>query len=248
MAGFKTHMTVSSVMGAGYGAAAYFGFDVPWPTSVLAAGLCGVSGMLPDLDSGPGVPLRESCAFAAAVVPMMLIDRFQQWGMSNEMIVLAGAACYFLIRFGLAEVLKTLTEHRGMFHSLPTAAIFTEIAFLLSSGDNRLRIVKAGGVLLGFVSHLVLDELYSIEWHGGLPGAKRSFGTAFKIFGRCWWANALTVTLLAGITYFTVNEPPCLRVYCQQDPTRSAAPPQAPGEKQTPLTKAAVDWLKQWFR
>ena len=57
-------------------------YHVPLPTCALAAGLCGVSGMLPDLDSGPGRPLRESTAFAAAVVPMMLLDRMEQFGLA----------------------------------------------------------------------------------------------------------------------------------------------------------------------
>jgi hypothetical protein len=60
MAGFRTHVTTSSVLGVAYGAGAWYLYDVPAPTCVLACGLCGVSGMLPDLDSGPGVPLRES--------------------------------------------------------------------------------------------------------------------------------------------------------------------------------------------
>ncbi|MBN2580279.1 MAG: metal-dependent hydrolase [Pirellulales bacterium] len=248
MAGFKTHITVSSALGVGYGAAAHFGLGVPWPTSVLAAGLCGVSGMLPDLDSGPGVPLRESCAFAAAVVPMMLLDRFQQWGMSNEMIVLAGAACYFLIRFGLAELLKKYTVHRGMFHSLLAALIFAEIAFLLSSGEIQWRIVKAVGVLLGFVSHLALDELYSIEWRRGRVGIKKSFGTALKIFGKSMWANALAIALLAGVTYLTCNEPSWMRMYCQQAPVQSIEQPPPPGEKQPTVLDTAAQWLKQWLR
>ena len=121
--------------------------------------------MLPDIDSDSGTPLRESMAFAAAVVPMMLLHRFQHWGMSHELIILAGAGVYLLIRFGLAALLKRYTVHRGMFHSLPAAAIFGEIAFLLASGDDvRLRVYKAGAVVLGYLSHLVLDEIYSIEW------------------------------------------------------------------------------------
>ena len=34
-----------------------------------------------------------------------------------------GAVIYVAIRFGLAAVLHRMTVHRGMFHSLPTAAI-----------------------------------------------------------------------------------------------------------------------------
>ena len=85
MAGFKTHITVSSLLGVGYGGAAYLMYGVPWPTCALAAGLCGVSGMLPDIDSDSGTPLHESMAFAAAVVPMMLLHRFQMGKDSKSM-------------------------------------------------------------------------------------------------------------------------------------------------------------------
>src|SRR5580704_15148529 len=101
MAGFKTHITVSSLLGVGYGATAAAVYHVPIPTCVLASGLCGVAGMFPDLDSGPGRPLRESLAFAAGVVPMMLLDRMKQYGLAPETMVLIGAAIYLLIRFGV---------------------------------------------------------------------------------------------------------------------------------------------------
>jgi hypothetical protein len=209
MAGFKTHVSVSSVLGIGYGAAAYGYFHLPPSTCILAAGLCGVSGMLPDLDSGPGRPLHESCNFAAAAVPMLLIDHFEAWGLNHEMMVIAGAAIYFLLRFGLPELLKKLTEHRGMFHSLPMALIFGELAFLLSSGsDERLRLFKAGGVVLGFLSHLILDEIWSVEFFSKHPGLKKSFGTAFKIFGKGWAPNLLTFALLGLITSNIVSNFP----------------------------------------
>lgn len=204
MAGFKTHITVSSILGAGYGGAAYYLYGVPWPTCVLAGGLCGVSGMLPDIDSDSGTPLRESVAFAAAVVPMMLLHRFQHWGLSHEMIILAGAAVYLLIRFGLSAMLKRYTVHRGMFHSLPAAVIFGQIAFLLASGDDwRLRAYKAGAVVLGYISHLVLDEIYSVQWTRGR--VKSSFGTAVKLFGQGWWPNVSAyakLILLAAVIFY----------------------------------------------
>jgi hypothetical protein len=190
MAGFKTHITVSSVLGVGYGGAAYLMYGVPLPTCVLAGGLCGVSGMLPDIDSDSGTPLRESVAFAAAVTPMMLLQRFQQMGMSHESIILAAGAIYLLIRFGVAALLKRYTVHRGMFHSLPAAVVFGELAFLLASGEDvRLRLYKAGAVVIGYLSHLVLDEIYSFQWSRGRLRMKSSFGTALKLFGHDHWAN-----------------------------------------------------------
>ncbi|HEY2882663.1 MAG TPA: metal-dependent hydrolase, partial [Pirellulales bacterium] len=96
MAGFKTHITTSSILGLGYGGVAYGVYHLPPSTCILAAGICGVSGMLPDIDSGPGRPLRESMAFAAAVVPMMMVDRFKLMGMDLESIVMVGGLLYLL--------------------------------------------------------------------------------------------------------------------------------------------------------
>ncbi len=131
MAGFKTHITVSTSLGVAYGTTAALAYDVPWPACLLAGGLCSVSGMLPDLDSGPGVPLRESVAFAAAVVPMLMVDRLEQLGLAPESIVLVGGLIYLLIRFGAGKLLTRFTVHRGMFHSLPALAIVGEFAYLI---------------------------------------------------------------------------------------------------------------------
>ncbi len=216
MANFRTHIAFSSVLGAGYGGAAYALLDVPIPTCILAGGLCGVSGMLPDIDSGPGTPLRESMAFAAAVVPMMLIPRFHQWNMSPEMIILTGAGIYLTIRFVLAGVLRRYTHHRGMFHSLPAALIFGELAFLLSSGDVEMRIYKAGAVVLGYVSHLLLDEFYSLQWKRGMLKTKRSFGSAVKLFSHKFWPNVSTYGKLALLTFIAFHEPGWTEQYCKK--------------------------------
>lgn len=207
MAGFKTHIAASSIVGIGYGVAAHALYEVPLPSCILAAGLCGVSGMLPDIDSGSGRPLRESLAFGAAVVAMMLVDRLQQLGAPSEAIVLSGSLVYLLVRFGLAELLRRYTVHRGMFHSLPAAVIAGELAFLLASGSVELRIYKAGGVALGYLVHLALDELYSIEWRRGRLRLKSSFGTALKLVSRSWWANGSAYLKLALLTFLVLKEP-----------------------------------------
>jgi membrane-bound metal-dependent hydrolase YbcI (DUF457 family) len=207
MANFKTHITCSTVLGIGYGAGAHLMFDVPLPTTILAGGLCAVSGMLPDIDSDTSTPLRESLAFAAAVVPMMMADRFRQLGLSPEYTVLAGAGAYLFIRFVVGYLLKRYTVHRGMFHSLPAALIAGELAYLLSSGPTEMRIYKAGAVVLGYLTHLMLDEIYSIEWYRGRLRLKKSFGTALKIFGRKWWPNGSTYVKLALLTLLVLKEP-----------------------------------------
>ena len=182
-------------------------YQVPLPTCLLAGGLCSVSGMLPDIDSDSGTPLRESVAFGAAVAPMLLLGRFQQVGMSHESIVLAAAGIYLLIRFGLSWALKRYTVHRGMFHSIPAALVFGEIAFLGASGDDAMRLYKAGAIVMGYLSHLLLDEIYSIEWSRGRLRLKSSFGTALKLFGRSSWSNLTTYAKLLLLTAVILVEP-----------------------------------------
>ena len=208
MAGFKTHITFSGFMGVGYAGAAYAFYEVPLPTCVLAGGLCGVSGMLPDVDSDAGVPLRESMAFAAAVVPMMLMSRFESVGFSPESMILAGAGVYLFVRFIVAEALRKYTVHRGMFHSLPAAVIACEFAFLLAPGEDvKLRMYTAGGVLLGYMSHLVLDEVYSLKMQRGRLRLKKSFGSAVKLFSSKLWPNVSAYAKLAIFTFLVLKEP-----------------------------------------
>jgi len=208
MPGFKIHFSTSTVLGVGYGVGAYFKYDIPWETCVLAGGACSISGMLPDIDSDSGTPLKETLNFCSAVVPMLMLPRFTSMNWTLDHIILATSLMYVVIRFGIGTILKHYTVHRGMFHSLPAAAIFAELVFLLCPDENLyMRYFKAGGVLLGFMSHLILDEIWSVEFKYGVPRLKSSFGTALKFWGDSLWANFTTYAKLALITLLVSQDP-----------------------------------------
>ena len=80
----------------------------------------------------------------------------------------------------------------------------------------RIRGYKAGGVLLGYLSHLILDELYSIEWRRGRLRLKQSFGTAVKLFGTKWWPNISTLAKLVVLTYLVMKEPGWMAKHYQE--------------------------------
>src|SRR5688572_31495513 len=123
-------------------------------------------------------------SFAAAVVPMLMIERFENFGWPRETMVVAGAAIYCAIRFGVAELFKRYTVHRGMWHSIPACITCGLIAFLIVAGNDLApRAFKAGAVSLGFFSHLVIDELWSLGLARGRLSVKKSFGTALKFWG-----------------------------------------------------------------
>lgn len=232
MAGFRTHITTSTFLGAGYGAIGHLYFEMPLETSLLAAGLCSVSGMLPDLDSDSGVPLRESLAFGSSVVPMLMLERFAELGLSHEGMVLAGAGVYLAVRFGFGWFLKKYTVHRGMFHSLPAVLIAGLVAFLICQcHDLHARYYKAAAVMLGYLSHLVLDELWSIDL--ARLRTKRSFGTALKIYSRDLWGDLSTYAKLVALTYLAIQDPIWMEQFRMQpfhDPAPANAPPVAEHE------------------
>src|SRR5262245_36290873 len=72
MASYKGHLVFASVLGAGYGAAAAEYWKPDWGPVALGAGLTAVGGLLPDLDSDSGVPVRELFSLAAAGAPLLL--------------------------------------------------------------------------------------------------------------------------------------------------------------------------------
>ncbi len=208
MADFQTHITTSTVLGIEGGLAAHAFYELTLPSCILAGGLCSIAGMLPDLDSDSGVPLRESIAFAAAIIPMMLLERFAKWGFGFEATILVSAMLYLVVRFGVAELLKNYTVHRGMFHSIPAALIAAELTFLIFDNENvSLRFLNAGAVFTGFMSHLVLDELWSVDVNWGLVRFKSSFGSALKFWGDNAWANFSTYGKLVLLTLLMTHDP-----------------------------------------
>lgn len=197
MADFKTHMAVSTASGAALAIAGYQA-GMPWDTCAVAGCLCSVSGMLPDLDSESGRPLREATALSSAVIPMLMIERLQRLNLGHDSMVLIAIASYFLIRFLLVELFRRYTVHRGMWHSLPAAFICGAVAFLvISSEDIGVRIFKTAAVVLGFMSHIILDEVWSVEFKRGSYSFKQSFGTALKLWGNNRFANVTAYIMCA---------------------------------------------------
>jgi membrane-bound metal-dependent hydrolase YbcI (DUF457 family) len=208
MANFKTHISTSTMLGIGYGVGAWFLWDVPLQQCVIAAGLCSVAGMLPDLDSDTGIPVRETLCFLAAVIPALMIPRFHALGLTPEEIVFASVVIYIVFRFGVGAVFRKYTVHRGMWHSIPAAVIAGLATFVISfSPEFGIRLFKAWGVVMGFLCHLILDEIYSVDLKGRkLPRLKKSFGTALKFFGKSAWGNFSTYAKLALLVLICMTD------------------------------------------
>lgn len=239
MADFKTHMTFSTGLGIAYGALGYWQYELPLGNCVIAGAMCSLAGMFPDLDSDSGVPIRELKLFTSTVIPMLLMERFQRMGMNHSSMVLAGGIAYVFIRFFVFNMFRQYTKHRGMWHSIPAALIAATVAFLLSSNpDIAIRLYQAWAVLLGFLSHLLLDEIYSVDLNG--RRLKKSFGTALKFWGSNNWANYSTYTKLAVVALLAINDP-MLQEAIENDETR------LPQFAKVAVQSLQYSAFRQWF-
>ncbi|MGL6227433.1 MAG: metal-dependent hydrolase [Thermoguttaceae bacterium] len=206
MADFRTHLTYSTGTGVLYGGVlSLFGF--PLPSCALAGGACAISGMLPDIDSKSSRALQECLYLAAGIVAMLTVSRLREFAINGDIVIFFGALAFLFVRFIVGAFVRNFTVHRGMMHSVPVALLVGEIGFLLSSGTPLLRCIKAGGITLGFLSHLVLDEVYSIDANGREFKLKKSFGTAFKFLDKSSHKNLLIYGILIASTLFVWNEP-----------------------------------------
>jgi membrane-bound metal-dependent hydrolase YbcI (DUF457 family) len=207
VAGFRTHVTFSGVVGVVYGGAAVqpLGFDTD--TAILAAGLTAAGGMLPDLDHDFGSPVKELFGLVAAIVPLMLVPRMIHAGMTREAILAGLLFGYIFIRYVVAAVFRRLTVHRGMYHSIPAMWIAGLVVYLAyDSPDRSVRLLLAGGVMLGFLSHLLLDEMYSVDWRGLKPRLKASAGSALKFGSSSLGATAICYAILGGLLWLAYKD------------------------------------------
>ncbi len=188
MAAFPQHMQFSTVLGVGYTLGMHFGFGYELPHCIVAGGLCSLAGMLPDLDSDSGRPLREMIPLLAAIGGIVCFHRLG--GRDPDMRLILAAGTYFLIRYGVSYIIKRWSEHRGMFHSIPALLIPTLLVYIAWVRRTQSEgLVVAGGVALGYFSHLLLDEIYAIDFHGMSIKANQFSGTAFKFFHPKSWVS-----------------------------------------------------------
>lgn len=205
MASYRGHLMFASVLGGAYGATGLWRFDFDWGPVCLAAGLTTVGGLAPDLDSDSSVPVRELFSLVAVVVPFLLFNRLEdRHHLSPERTLVILGVLYVVIRYGVSRVFKRYTVHRGMFHSIPGMLIAGLAVYLLyHSPDFWQRVYLAGGAMLGFLSHLVLDEIYSVDFMGLRVRLNQFSGSALKFMSPSGTATAVAYGILAGLSVAT---------------------------------------------
>jgi hypothetical protein len=193
---------LAAPLGAAYGSLYVTQPDFDWGPVLLAAGFTTLGGLLPDLDSDSGKPVRELFGVMAAVVAACLYHPLLRLQMPLEQALVLIGGVYLFIRFVVSTVFKHWTSHRGMFHSIPAMFISGLLLYLgYPNPSVSMRAYLAGGVMLGFLSHLILDEFYAIDFNGLAFKPNKFSGSALKFFSPSWPAVLATYGLLGALAY-----------------------------------------------
>lgn len=208
MASYQGHFRFSAVLAVGTAAVACMWLQFDWGATFLVIALTIIGGLTPDLDSASGIPVRELFGLASIVTPLFLAPRIkEQLGLSIDQQLAMILLLYFVVKYGLCNIFKHFTVHRGMFHSIPTMLIVGSLVFLATKHSTAeqesmiQRITFALFAMVGFFGHLVLDEIYSINLDGMAISVNQFSGTAVKFTGPSLASNVFCYSLLAGCGY-----------------------------------------------
>lgn len=182
MANFSTHITVAAA-GAGLLSVLCLQVGLAEPREALLLALLGtIGGILPDIDLEHAYPSRIMFSLFGIMVAFMVV-----FARENELSIVElwgiGLTTFAVIRFPVWMIFHQYTTHRGSIHSLVAAVLFMflTIAFAHHVLGKIPFMAWLFGlfVFLGFVLHLLLDEIYSVDFMN--TRIKKSFGTALKI-------------------------------------------------------------------
>ena len=183
MADFRTHLSVAAVGGSALAVAAWQAQLLAPGEAVAAALLTAFGGILPDVDSDHSHAVRLVFSVAAVLAVIAGAVLLRPWLEAGTLLVTCGGL-YLAVRYVLAPIFKQFSVHRGIWHSLLAAVLCglaTSVASYQLLGEAATLAWSLGvALVIGFLIHLLLDELYSVDLEG--TRIKRSFGTALKLF------------------------------------------------------------------
>ncbi len=205
MATFQTHFTTATVISSML-ATGLLVTHLTTPKVAFFYTLLGtLGGLLPDLDAPKSIPARLFFSLSGILVATLVTVSIQERFTTLELLTL-GILIYFGAYYSLYQWITKLTVHRGNFHSILAAFCF---GLAITAGSYHFIKVPeweawigGGFVTTGYLVHLLLDEMYSVDLKG--RKLKKSFGSAFKIMSLRYKMSSLLL-MLATVWFFLLT-------------------------------------------
>lgn len=203
MASFNVHASVA-MSASGFAATGLMVGGLASEQEVVLYFFLGtLGGLLPDIDSDGSRSLKIAFSLLSSLLAFLLVFHLAP-RFSIVELCLVWLGMFLGIRYGVLWIFTRLTVHRGIFHSIPAAALFgfgTAAAAHHGYGLEPFPAWMAGAFIsFGYLLHLVLDELSSVDV--AEAALRRSFGTALKLFSRKYWKASVLLYATLSLAYF----------------------------------------------
>lgn len=183
MANFATHLCVGT-LSSSLLASITLSLDVIPSEQLIPLTIVGMIGsILPDIDlkeSRPSQVLFSTLGFFFSFV--ILFANAKKYSISELWILWLGT--FVCIRYVAQTLFHNFSVHRGMWHTVLSAVFFSLLGavffYSLLGYSEFIAWTAALFLFVGYIIHLLLDEIYSVDFMGGYT--KRSFGTALKLY------------------------------------------------------------------
>ncbi len=247
MASFKTHLYAGIFLSGGT-VLALQGLGLAPPRQSLALFALGVAGsVLPDIDADLSAPGRAFFGVLGAALAfgwtLPLVGHF-----GSLELALIWIGLFLAVRFLLFETFARFTVHRGIWHSWLAAAFVSlataTLAHRFLDQPPRTAWAAAGMVGIGYLGHLLLDELSSVDLYE--RRVRRSFGTAFKPFSLTDPLATLAMGAAVGVLCWLA--PPTEGLPPLPDQTQVAAWALRTLEQAGDAARAGLASLRTWLQ
>lgn len=167
----------------------------PWEALVVVA-LAGLGGSIPDIDKNDAKaeskPFKYFTGTLGVAAPFFIVDHLKPGiaiDPSTEIMLylILSAIIYLSVRW----LIRNTTRHRGVMHSIPFAVLSGQLTYLLFISDYfllaptspKMPTYFAMAVFVGYLTHLLADELHSLyNFKDKKFEKKSSFRTAFTLY------------------------------------------------------------------
>lgn len=203
MANFNTHLSVAAVASGLISTLCLQVGFVDSQDAMLLILMGTIGGILPDIDLQYSHPSRIIFSILGIIFAFIWVLSAENSRSISELWTV-GIVIYCGIRYGLWKIFNLYTKHRGAIHSIAAAAlsmlITTVISFHVYDKNDFTAWLIGFVVFIGFIIHLLLDELYSVDFMN--RRIKRSFGTALKLVDtRYAYTSSLIIILCIGLFF-----------------------------------------------
>jgi len=197
MANFKTHKDISIIISVLIAVTFFFIWIVDFSEIFYLVIVWMIAGLLPDLDHSETIQnyilFNIIWTITVSLIFMMLFENYVWYKVFFIMLI-----AFFFIVYVLRYIYNEIVVHRWMFHSIPTALLFSIVTINIFHSIFWVLFEKSLMiwlfVFIGYILHLVLDEIYSVDLFN--VRLKRSFWTALKFYSKKYVLSSVTVYIL----------------------------------------------------